>query len=280
VTFNPRNRRGNFSKSAYIYSNATKKRIRLRIKGKIINKPKGNIINKPKGNNTKKEEHPQATSTIEIEWENIHFGDVNNNAIKKDTILVENTSRNYLIILFRKSPSYIKIKSEPRKIPPSEMGRIILTLIPDKKGNYGFFYDKLEALIINKNKSQKDLFVSGTILPSLQNVKGIDSAEFPDLKFSEKIKSIKITKNSLKSICTFEFKNEGKSNLIIFDIHLNQGCEVKDYSNLVEPGEKGLIEIVCDDVVDGEEYKKVIEIISNDPEKPQTSLRMNYKYID
>ena len=264
VTFNPNNRRGKFHKSVNIFTNTKPKIIKLDVSGIIIQP--FNKINKTKGE-------------INLQYSAISFGDVYDNEIKVDTIEIVNNDSSPLSIFFEKIPPYLSLEIVPNKIPPNQRGHIISKLYSTKKDTYGFCYDKINMILLNKKlKSKKNLFLTATILPKLPTIENIDSQEVPIIFFPEKIISLNINKNSKEVNCEFSFENRGESNLIIHNIHVNHGCKVKDFSSLVKPDETGFIKIICDDVDLGKNYKKVICVISNDPIHTNETLRINYQF--
>ena len=264
VTFNPSNRKGKFRKSVNIYTNAKPKTVKLDVSGIIIQP--FNKINKTKGD-------------IDLQYNTISFGNVYDNEIKVDTIEIVNNDSSLLSIFFEKVPPYLSLEIVPNKIPPTQKGHIISKLYAPKKDTYGFFYERIKMILLNeKLKSNKNIFVTATILPKLPKIENIDSQEVPIIFFPERIKSLNINKNSKEVNCEFSFENRGKSNLIIHKIHVNHGCSVKDFSSLVKPNETGFIKIICDDVDLEKDYKKVIDVISNDPIHTHETLRINYQF--
>ncbi len=238
--------------------------VKLDVSGIII--PTFNKINKTKGD-------------IDLQYSTLSFGNVYYNEIKVDTIEIVNNDSSSINIFFEKVPPYLSLEIVPNKIPPNQKGHIISKLYSLKKDTYGYFYEKIKMILLNeKIKSEKNLFLTGTILPKLPTIENLDSLEVPIIFFPEKIKSYNLNKNSKQVNCEFSFENRGTGNLFIHNIHVNHGCKVKDFSSFVKPGETGFIIIICDDVDLGKNYKKVIDIISNDPNHTQETLRINYQF--
>jgi len=264
ITFNPNNRKGKFNKSVNIYTNTKPKMVKLDVSGIII--PTFNKINKTKGD-------------IDLQYSTISFGNVYYNEIKVDTIEIVNNDSSSLNIFFEKVPPYLSLEIVPNKIPPTQKGHIISKLYSIKKDTYGFFYEKIKMILLNKKlKSEKNLFLTATMLPKLPTIENIDSQEVPIIFFPEKIKSYNLNKNSKQVNCEFSFENRGTGNLFIHNIHVNHGCKVEAFSSIVKPGETGFIIIICDDVDLGKNYKKVIDVISNDPINTHETLRINYQF--
>ena len=264
ITFNPNNRKGKFNKSVNIYTNTKPKMVKLDVSGIII--PTFNKINKTKGD-------------IDLQYSTISFGNVYYNEIKVDTIEIVNNDSSSLNIFFEKVPPYLSLEIVPNKIPPTQKGHIISKLYSLKKDTYGFFYEKIKMILLNKKlKSEKNLFLTATMLPKLPTIENIDSQEVPIIFFPEKIKSYNLNKNSKQVNCEFSFENRGTGNLFIHNIHVNHGCKVEAFSSIVKPGETGFIIIICDDVDLGKNYKKVIDVISNDPINTHETLRINYQF--
>ena len=264
VTFNPSNRRGNFRKSVNIFTNTKPKILKLDVSGIIIQP--FNQISKTKGD-------------IDLKYSTISLGNVYDSDTKIDTIEIVNNDSSSLSIFFEKVPPYLSLEIVPKKIPPTQKGYIISKLYAPKKDTYGFFYERIKMILLNeKLKSERNLFLTATILPNLPTIENINSQEVPIIFFHEKIKYLNINKNSKEVNCEFSFENRGTSNLIIHNIHVNHGCKVKDFSSFVKPGETGFIIITCDDVDLGKNYKKVIDVISNDPIHTHETLRINYQF--
>lgn len=264
VTFNPHNRRGKFHKSVNIFTNTKNKALKLDVLGIII--PPFNKINKVDGD-------------IDLEYSTLSLGNVYDNETKVDTVEIVNHDSLSLNIFFEKIPSYLSLEVIPNKIPPNQKGFIISKLNVSQISTYGFFYEKIKMILLNKKlKSEKKLFLTATILPKLPAIENIDSQEVPIIFFPEKIKYINSNKNSKEVSFEFLFENRGSSDLQIHNIHVNQGCHVEAFSSIVKPGENGFIKLFCDDVDPGKDYKKIIDIISNDPIHTKETLRINYQY--
>jgi len=238
--------------------------LRLEIKGYII--PKFSQINKNVGN-------------FDIHFDVVSFGDVYYTEEIKDTIEIVNNDSLSFNIFFQKVPKYLDIKAIPNKILPNQKAQIVSTLFCAKKIDYGFFVDTIRVVLLNKKiKSQSILFVTATLLPKLPEIEETHSEFVPQIFFAEKVKYLNISENSKEESCEFIFENQGQSNLIIHDIYVNNGCTIQYYSSVVEPGEKGSIHIFCNDVHKRKNYKKVINVISNDPLNTRQSLRLMYHY--
>ncbi|MBN2018016.1 MAG: DUF1573 domain-containing protein [Candidatus Cloacimonetes bacterium] len=218
---------------------------------------------------------------MEIQLDDISFGEVYHSEIVKDTITIVNDDSLILHVFVYKVPKYLNFQIESNQIPPHSSSKIVCTFYPDQVDKYGFLYNKVTTLLFNNEKKmQTKLLITATILPDVNYNDNIIEDKNAKISFEESIKYIYISKDDKKIECEFYFENVGNDDLKIYDVYMNHGCSVGDFSEIVSPGEKGHIIIDCDDINDGKNYKKIINVISNDPVKPQQELRIMYQFVE
>jgi hypothetical protein len=79
----------------------------------------------------------------------------------------------------------------------------------------------------------------------ITNTGNIETGSYPIIKFDTLFHNFGTLIQGEQVAFTFNFKNTGKSNLIIKDAYSTCGCTVPDYSTKpILPGEEGKIEVV------------------------------------
>jgi len=91
----------------------------------------------------------------------------------------------------------------------------------------------------------------------------------PEIKFEKDICNLdNIKEEDGKTVCNFEFTNEGNAPLVIAKVQSSCGCAVANWTkNPVEPGQKGIINVIFTPMGHSGKFSKSISVYSNAREK-------------
>lgn len=263
--YNPQHRPGPFNKTISVMSNAEPKLFVLSIMGDVTGKPR-----------TIEDDYPRVMGSIRMKTNYISFYTINNTDIKVDTINYVNISDSDIQLLFNNTPSHIKMELIPETVKPKQKGIIVITYDAKGKNDWGSVRDNL-IFSFKNDKSQQNqmLIVMANIKEDFSKLsqKEVEKApvavfqdiefDFGDIKQGEKIEH------------TFEFKNTGKSNLLIRKIHSTCGCTtVNPKSDIIKSGETSELKAIFNSAGKTGPQSKSIYITTNSPTNPVITLRL------
>jgi hypothetical protein len=264
VTFDPRNRPGNFNKSITITSNGVEANIVLRIMGKVLPREK-----------TIEDIYPREMGGIRLKSSHLSFTRIAPNATKTEQLEVINPSDQPITASFERVPEHIQIKMVPPTLKPGEKGTIVATYDAPLKKDWGFVVDQIFMNINGKSDYQNRLSVSATIEEDYSTWTAQQMATAPDILIEEKVFDFGEIKQNIKVEHAFEVVNKGKSNLILRKIKASCGCTAIEPGEMViKPGESTKIVAVYNSRGMNGRQNKSVTVYSNDPKKSTLLLRL------
>ena len=260
AVYNSDNRPGNFNKTVTVKSNAEESVVRLTIKGNVI----------PTPNKLRKKIH-----NLRLKATRIPFGKIKKTKIVTDTLGIQNTSEIPMEIVFEQVPRHLTFKVVPSVLKYKERGKIIATY-DATKNEYGNSVDRIPIIMINDTvKTKGTIVVTATVEEDFSYMTEEDLANAPEIHFSTKNYDFGSIEKGDTVSCKFIFENKGKSNLIIRNIKVRQGCSVGRFDKVLKPGKLGVIEITFKAYAYKGRYRKNITVISNDPKNSSVTLKLS-----
>ena len=269
VTYNPRNRPGNFNKSITVFSNAETPTKVLRITGKVTPRKKTIV-----------DIYPQKMGDLRLKSNHLAFTKVKNTQIKTDSLAIVNTSSSPMTVTFTSIPQNIEITTEPKVLKPNKVGHIVAKYNASKKlrngkQDWGFLIDRVPMVINGEKNSRYRLTISATIQEDFSVYKPEDLKDAPKIEFQEKVYNFGTIKQNDVVEHEFKFKNTGKKDLIIRKIKASCGCTATSTSSdIVKPGEDATIKAVFNSRGKRGKQNKTITVITNTPAGFQNVLRI------
>ncbi len=257
VTYDPKNRPGNFMKSISVKTNANEKKSEiLKIKGTVIPKPE-----------TLAQQYPSDMGRLRLKSNHLGFGKVYKNQEKTKTLEVINFSdKNPINVSFSNVPDYIDIKITPEKLKPKSKGTIEVTYNAKKVNDWGFVINRIKV-VIDDQKDQKHRFtISANITEDYSNLTQKERANAPRIKFDKETHDFGDIPQNKKASSKFEFTNTGKTDLKIRKIKSTCGCTVVEPKDkILGPGESSSLKATFTPGNRKGIQNKIITIITNDP---------------
>ncbi len=179
---------------------------------------------KPEQNDiTKQYRYQMQNGKIRLKKTYFSLGKVANTQTKYDTTEIINTGDKDIELSFSKTPKFLEIKAEPKKLKPQQKGKIIIKynagLNKDGKGKQRWGYQNQRVnLIVNGDvqaSRRNYLTVRANIFEDFSHLTEKELANAPSIEFQEieynfgKIKQVDVVKHD------FVFKNTGKNPLEI-----------------------------------------------------------------
>jgi len=198
----------------------------------------------------------------------IKFGEV-----KNDTLRMFNDGDTPVTVSFKRLPAFLEAMPIPSSIPPKTEGIVVFTYNTLKKNEYGPTFDAFFMHTNDSIRSDKRISVSPNILEDFSGLTAEDRANAPKIEFSHEIFDFKKVKSGEKISHVFDFRNTGKSELIIRKTKASCGCTATHpEKTIIKPGESSKIEIIFNTYGREGKQRKTITVVCNDPEQPETIL--------
>ncbi len=271
AAYNPRNRPGKFNKSVSVTTNATDPRTVLRIKGDVTARVRGI-----------EDEYPRIFDDIRLKTNHQSFGVIKNTQIVTDTVPIVNMSREPVGISFQGVPKHIDIKAVPETLKGmtentnhGEKGNIIISYNGNETKDWGFMIDRIFLVINDERVERSRLSISATIEEDFSHLTEDELANAPKIEFEKLEFDFGSLKSGDKVNYNFNFKNIGKSDLVIRRIRAACGCTATNPEKMViKPGESSHITVTFNSRGQRGQQNRTITVISNDPEQSRIVLRV------
>lgn len=254
--YDPAQRPGIFNKGIAVTTNdPTQQMINLVIKGNVILKPKGVA-----------DLYPVVLGNLRMETAQFNFGNTKNTEVHTDTLKIFNIWTKPLNIGFKDVAAFITVKAIPEVLKPGKEGLIILSYDVTKRNEYGYVFDRLLMLTNDSLQPEKTINISQSISEDFSKLTPEQLAKAPKIKFESTTFDFNTAKQGDKVECTFVFKNEGESDLIIRKVKASCGCTATDpEKTLLKKGEESKINATFNTAGKEGKQTKSITVISNDP---------------
>ncbi|MGE4288015.1 MAG: DUF1573 domain-containing protein [Salinivirgaceae bacterium] len=265
AVFNPMNRPHRFSKSISITTNSNPPTSTLRIVGNVIPKQL-----------TVEDEYPRVLGELRLKSNHLALMKVSVDEVKEGELEMVNTSSKLLNVSFRNVPAHIKAEAVPETLKPGEKGVIKVWYDAKKKNDWGFLMDRITVAINGDTQQNKNLLsISANIEEDFSDLSEAEKAKAPKIEFNENTFNFGTITQGQSVDYIFEFKNTGKSDLIIRKTKASCGCTVINPSkSLLKPGETAELKVKFDSTGKLNRQNKSITVITNDPSQPQVTLRV------
>jgi hypothetical protein len=264
VTYNPRNRPGNFTKTISISSNATNPMVVLKINGKVIPRVK-----------TPEELYPREVGLISMRTNHLAFVQIKDDEVRTDSLEFINLGDKPVSIGIKQAPSYLKVNVEPETVQPGKKGHFVITYDATKKKEYGFVIDRVYLTENGESNYNYSIGVSATIVEDFSKLTPQQLANAPKVNFDERVFNFGEISEGQKVDHVFKITNTGKENLIIRRVRASCGCTaVTPAKTVIEPGNSTELKVEFNSRGKRGRQNKSITVITNDPDQPTTILRV------
>ena len=263
--YNPEGRPGNFNKTITVTSNADVPTKVLTISGEVIPKVK-----------KAEDYYPQKIGDLKIRSNHIAFSKLYSTEIKTDTMGVLNPTEKPVKITFENVPPHLKISIEPDVIQPNGKALISVTYDAVKKGEWGFNTDRIGFVIDGNNQPNNKISVRADIQENFENLTDEQKANAPKIVFEKTEYDFGTIKQNDVVDFTFNFKNEGKTDLMIRRTKASCGCTaIAPQKDVIKPGEESKFDVKFNSRGKKGKQHKTVTVITNDPVNPTTILKLN-----
>lgn len=265
VSYNAIGRPGKFSKKIYVYTNTVPDRSTLTISGTVIG-----------ASNTVQSRFPVDAGRLKLRNSTVAFGDVTRGKIKSQFLEAYNQSSDTLRPVWSGVPDYIQIATAPEAVAPGEQVTFTLFLNSSKAPEWGI---NIADMTLRADRSDR----TGTDIESI----AIVSEDFSTMTDAERRRSpmsrISPLKIDLGRVDTSEpidvtvsIGNDGKDPLLIRRAYtIDSGVTANADRPSVKHGNTATVRIHINPAeIDGDIINSRINIITNDPVTPLTTVRV------
>jgi hypothetical protein len=148
--------------------------------------------------------------------------------------------------------------------------------VPKIKHVWGFLMDRITVAINGDTQQNRNILsISANIEEDFSNLSEAEKAKAPKIEFNENTFNFGTITQGQSVDYIFQFKNTGKSDLVIRKTKASCGCTVINPSkSLLKPGETADLKVKFNSTGKLNRQNKSITVITNDPSQPQVTLRV------
>ena len=272
VSFNPKGRPGPFSKSITIKSNAERQPIVLKITGNVKTvKEDGSI----EGIISRiKKDYKYALGDIRLKNTHVAFNEILKGKTKTQVIKVANASMDNPVKLgFKNAPEFLTFVFKPEILRPAEEGTIKVIYNSALKNEWDRAIDRLYLTANGESPGKNMITVTATIIEDFSELSPEEKELAPKTYFESRTYNFGTIKQGKKIVHNFVLKNVGQKDLIIRRIWATCGCTaVTPKKTVINPDDITQIKVVFNSTGRKGNQKKMITVVTNDPENPRITL--------
>jgi hypothetical protein len=264
VSYDPKNRPGNFSKTVTVIANVPNSTRVLTISGEVLPRVK-----------TIEDIYPTDLGKLRMKNNYLSFVKIKDNEIKTDSLHFYNPGTAPVKIGYKFIPPYIKIKAVPEVVQPKAKGYFLITWDGNQKPDYGFQMNRIYLLFDGQDNTNYALSVSATIEEDFSKLSASDLANAPKIDFNSKVFNFGEINQGDKADYTFKIINKGKKDLLIRSAKASCGCTAANPgTNLIKPGESTDLKVSYNSQGASGMQNKTVTVISNDPNQATVVLQV------
>ncbi|MGV8095880.1 MAG: DUF1573 domain-containing protein [Mangrovibacterium sp.] len=265
VSYNPQGRPGPFNKTITVSTNAENAQTVLRIGGVVEPRPK-----------TVSELYPRQIGPVRARSNHVNFSTIRQNEVLSDTLEIINDSGSPVRLAFRTPPPHLKVRVVPATLKPNEKGNIIITYDASKVNSFGFVIHRIYMEVNGKSDYQNSIGVTATIEEDFSSLTPEDLANAPFVSFNTMSHDFGNIKQGDRVEYEFIIQNKGKRDLIVRDVKTSCGCTiVSPAKKIVSSNESVPVKVIFDSAGKKGRQNKAITVITNDPKRPTSILRVS-----
>ena len=265
ATYNPAGRKGVFSTTITVVSNATENQERLVLRGDII----------PKAN---ERDFIELIGTLQLKTKEVQMNNVEKGINQLRTIAVKNSGDSDLHLSFGNVPDYLTVSAAPETLLPGREGTVSVTFNSSMYKQWGEVTNEI-YLLLNNAKTYSDenkIRVTSNIVENFDGLTINQKRNAPILELNTRTVDFGTVKPNTKYSNKFSVKNIGVNTLEIRHIvNTNKKISVKPDKLSVGRGKKADVKIELDtNNMPVGYYKNSITLQTNDPQNSFVAVEL------
>jgi len=264
--YDPKDRPGQFNKTLTVYANTKPEVTVLVIKGEVIPHEK-----------TIEELFTFQVGAIRFESNHLAFTNVKKNEKKMRVMQLINNSAAPVKVEFDGLPAHLKLVSNPETLKPGQKGMVEGTFDATKNGGWGNVSDMIKIKLNGVLQENLYYYVSANLVEDFSSLTKEQLDNAPLFKVESTTVDLGKIKGSTQNEVVFNFKNEGKSDLMIRFIRSTCGCTAVQQGTQgvgIKPGESSTIKAVFNSGSYSGKVTKAIYVYTNDPKNSEMVLML------
>lgn len=276
VTYNPNGRPGRFQKTITVTSNATEATKRLYIKGEVIPKPVKPV-----------DQYPVKMGELSMKKQNMSFGTVKQGSDKMLEIEYANQTQQpiKLDVLTRDQDSYFDAKVSLAEVQPGQTGKLQVVLTSAASPVLGPIDTKIYMMVNGKRNLTEEYAVhlTANITEDFSSLTVEQRQQAPIVEIERNI-NLGTVKSGKKASFKIALNNAGINPLMVRRIVLDDNqLHITAPKGGIKGGHHADLKAeVNTQVAKGQaaiepaQYSRMATLITNDPENPVITLRINW----
>jgi hypothetical protein len=261
---------GHYDKSAIIYSNGSKKPLRLRMKGVVLAEMMDYA-----------DAYPYTLGELLADRDHVEFDDVNKGDTPEQVIRIMNNSSHRMQPNILHLPPYLTALATPETLEPGRAGKLTLTLNSGKVNNFGLTQTTvyLAGNLGDKVKQDNELPVSVVLLPDKKTFEGTARQYAPHMELSSDHLNLGMVDGKKVKQGVITITNSGRTALSIRSLQMfTRGLKLTLDSRELQPGQQARLKIVGDrsQLLKARQKPRVL-MITNDPDHAKVVITINVK---
>lgn len=250
-----------FDKSLTVYVSGMNRPVILRIKGVVHEKPKS--LNQL---------FPKKIGKLSFRTNFIDIGLIAQGESRNDVMEVANTSGVSLAIGFYNLSTGLYITSVPAVIAPGKKGELQITVNTKGTKNWGTTQYSAGLIVNNSKVTGEKIIVQSRILDNFSDLSAEERSQSALPMANNSALNFGIVKSGEIISRTFEVKNLGQRDLVIYKAEFNEKGATANFNSPVKPGQTCKIDVSID--TKGFEGDKTFQVtlITNSPSRPVVNL--------
>jgi hypothetical protein len=264
--YDPKDRPGQFNKTLSVYANTKPEVTVLVIKGEVIPHEK-----------TVEELFTFQVGAIRFESNHLAFTNVKKTEKKMRVMQLINNSAAPVKVEFDGLPAHLKLACNPETLKPGQKGMVEGTFDAAKNGGWGNVSDMIKIKLNGVLQENLYYYVSANLVEDFSSLTKEQLDNAPVFKVESTTVDLGKIKGSTQNEVVFNFKNEGKSDLIIRFIRSTCGCTAVQQGPQgvgVKPGDASTIKAVFNSGSYSGKVTKAIYVYTNDPKNSELVLML------
>lgn len=264
ATFDPLHRPGVFNKVLTVITNGTPRSAYLKIVGEVLPRKR-----------TVEDHFPMVRGSLRYQMPQIFMGKVRTGVIDTAHVRIYNEGLQTVKIERIDDPEHIKTQILTKEIPPKSYGKFIVSYDGIKRGDLGMVTDQIIVHTTDALEPEQMIYVVAEIEQNIEVLTPKQLEEAPKIVAIEEVIDLGDVTEGEEVRGVFKITNKGETTLRLIRVKPECGCTTTSVTmDKIEKGKTSKIDLIFDATGYDGLIVKTIDIFSNDPLSPKTTLKM------
>lgn len=267
VTYNPKGRPGPFYKTISIYSNASKQRYNLAVKGNVKSMPKEPVYN-----------YMYAVGSVKLHTGDIIFSEIRENETLGRKVGVKNFGMNSVEVRVGKLPDWLIASMKPDTLMPDKTGELTFLLDASKLKKKGRIveYVPLETRLAGRTEAHSVLRITANCVDDFSHLTTEQLKHAPKAVLSGTLLNFGTLKDNERKVSgTVELTNSGDTDLHIYSVTSDDSrVSISGGKKTVKPGQTVTFKIMLKATGMENSFATLVTFVTNAPESPVSMLKV------